>query len=393
MQARAHIRKYGLLWLSVLAIVFVYFHSVEKVTSNDRLIRYVAVLVLAVYLAAAAVRKKWLILSNVLILFILLMGLEVTCFFLLGRPGAKFKDFSVPQLPDDHISRLVGSMPEPDSVYHEFKVDGGDTLFHSHYTIDQRRKRVTPDYDSSRSSYAAVFGCSIAFGFGVDDTCTFPYFLQQRSGRYNAYNFATSSQGTNHVLAKLQNLPLKEQVREENGVGVYVFFWDHIYRSLGTMARHTDWLHLAPNYEWKDGKVVRNKLFKDGRPLRSAMYEKLYQDNIVKYFDLDFPLALHDGHLEFMAEMVAESKRVYAQKFGNDRFVVLIYPNYVGFKQNDFDAFKAKLKARGVSVIDMSKWIEYSGQYTLNGDAHPNPRTHEMVAVEFLKRLESGQFD
>ncbi|MEN9640436.1 MAG: hypothetical protein RLZZ262_2305 [Bacteroidota bacterium] len=387
------IRRYALFWLALGAVLFVYFHSVEKVTSNDRLIRYIAVVILSFYAAAFAMRKKWIVATNLIILFILVLGVEIFCYFSLGRPGAKFKDFSVPALPDDHISRLVGSMPEPDSIYTECKVADGDTFFDVRYTMDSYRKRFTPGHDSSRSEYAAFFGCSIAFGFGVEDTATFPYYFQQLSQRCNAYNFATSSHGTNHVLAKLQNLPLKTQVREQKGMGVYVFFWDHVYRSLGTMARHTDWLHLAPNYELKDGRVVRNKLFKDGRPIRSALYEWLYQDNIVKKFELDFPLALGDSHLELVTEMIAESKRAYAQQFGNDEFIVLIYPNYIGFKPEDFATFKAKLKAKGIRFVDLSTWLNYGGEHTLKGDAHPSPATHKMIAGEFIRRLNAGELD
>lgn len=390
---RQQFRRYGLLWLSLAAVVFVYFHSVEKVTSNDRLIRYIAVIVLTTYACSHAMRKKWTVIVNLCILFLLIMGLEVFCYFSLGRPGAKFKDFSVPPLAEDHISRTVGFMPEPDSVYSEYKLLEGDTLFHAHYTIDSWRKRVTPGYDSTRKEFAAFFGCSIAFGFGVDDTATFPYYVQSLSRRFNSYNFATSSHGTNHVLAKLQNLPLKAQVSENQGIGVYVFFWDHVYRSLGTMARHTDWLHLAPNFEMKDGRVVRNKLFKDGRPIRSAWYEWLYQDNIVKKFQLDFPLFLGDSHLELVTEMIAESKRAYAQQFGNDDYIVVIYPNYITFKPGDFERFKAKLKAKGIRYMDMSSWLNYGGEHTLLGDAHPRPSTHRLIAAEFLRRLDASQYE
>jgi hypothetical protein len=386
-------RSQWLLWLAIGAVVFVYFHSVEKVTSNDRSIRYVALLIIALYATAFAMRKKWTILVNVSILFILILGLEVFCFIRLGRPGAKFKDFSVPSLTEDHISRLVGDMPEPDSIYTECKVTNGDTLFTAHYTIDSWRKRMTPGHDSSKTAYAAFFGCSIAFGFGVDDTATFPYHVQQVSQRFNAYNFATSGHGTNHVLAKLQCLPLKEQVTEADGIGVYVFFWDHIYRSLATMARHTDWLHLAPNYEMEDGHVVRNKLFKDGRPIRSWWYEHLYQDNVVKHFKLDLPLTLSDRHLALVTEMIAEAKREYTRQFGNDRFITVIYPSYNEFEQRDFQSFLSLLKEKQIQTMDLSDLFVYGGDYTLLGDAHPNPRTHSLVASEFLRRLDANEFE
>ena len=386
-------RSLWLLWLSIGAVVFVYFHSVEKVTSNDRSIRYAALLIIALYATAFAIRRKWTIIANVSILCILLWGLEVFCFISQGRPGAKFKDFSMPNLPTDHISRLVGDMPEPDSIYTENKIANGDTLFTARYTIDAWRTRVTPGHDASRTSYAAFFGCSIAFGFGVDDTATFPYYVQQRSNRFNAYNFATSGHGTNHVLAKLQNLPLKEQVLEPDGIGVYVFFWDHIYRSLATMARHTDWLHLAPNYEMQEGHVVRNKTFKDGRPIRSWWYEHLYQDNIVKHFKLDLPLTLSETHLNLVAEMIAESKREYTKKFGNDRFITIIYPSYNEFEREDFQSFLALLKAKHIQTMDLSDLVPYGGDHTLLGDAHPNPRTHALVATEFLRRLDANEFE
>src|SRR5690606_27914837 len=140
------------------------------------------------------------------------------------------------------------------------------------YHIDSYNKRITPDFDSTKSEYALFFGCSIGFGYGLDDNQTLPYFVQKQSGA-NAYNFCVSGTGTNHMLAQLQARDLSKQVREKEGTAYYIFFWDHIRRSIGSMNRYAQWLHYTPYYQFEGKKLVRNKMFTNGRPCISYLYE------------------------------------------------------------------------------------------------------------------------
>ena len=70
-----------------------------------------------------------------------------------------------------------------------------------------------------------------------------------------------------------------KQVKEKNGSAYYIFFWDHIYRSIGSMSRYTDWLSFAPYYTMDGEKLIRKKMFTNGRPFISRIYEEIYQSS------------------------------------------------------------------------------------------------------------------
>ncbi|WP_343604979.1 hypothetical protein [Fluviicola sp.] len=350
-----------------------------------RLWKYVSLLLLLICFYILFLKGKKVILANLTLVALLVLLLETILFFVLGMPSAFKKDFSVPDLPENHIARQVGMTYYADSVYHDIKVNGTDTVFDVHYSIDHMNKRITPGFDSTKKNYALFFGCSIGFGYGLEDDQTLAYQVQQQGESTNSYNFAISGTGTNHMLAEIQYRDLSKQVTEKDGCGYYIFFWDHIYRAIGTMHRYTEWLHLAPYYKMENGKLIRHKLFKDGRPFISSMYERLYQTNIVKYFEADLPLKLNDSHYDLVTEMVLETKKNYEKQFGNDKFYLVIYPNYVAYTPEQMQIFKSYLKKKKIKFIDLSQKIVYQGKYTLPGDAHPNAEMNELMAKYLLQ--------
>lgn len=350
-----------------------------------RLWKYLSLIVILTSFYWLFLKGKRVILANLTLISLLILLVETVLFFVLGMPSAFKKDFIIWEMPEDSIEYQVGATYSPDSVYHDLKLAGNDTLFDVHYTIDHFRKRTTPAYDSTKTEYALFFGCSIGFGYGLEDNQTLAYQVQQQSKKTNSYNFCISATGTNHMLAYLKYNNLTEQVREKDGCAYYVFFWDHIYRAIGTMHRYTEWLHSAPYYEMKDNKLVRNKSFKEGRPFVSSMYERLYQTNIVKYFEVDFPLKLNDSHYDLISEMVLESKKAYEKQFGNDKFYLVFYPNYIVYSPDEMRIFKSYLTKKKIKFIDLSNTIVYQGKFTLPGDGHPNAETNKIMAKLLLQ--------
>jgi hypothetical protein len=388
---QANKRTFIVLILSLISL-FGYIETKNGIGNETfawlRLWKYVSYLVILITLYLLFLKGKRVILANLTLIVLLLMVVETTLFFVLGMPSAIRKNFGIPdKLPENGIFRQLGTCYYPDSVYHDVKVIGNnDTVFDVHYSIDHMNKRITPGFDSSKTDYALFFGCSIGFGFGLEDNQTLPYYVQEQSPTTNSYNFCISSSGTNHMLAELQFRDLSKQVVEKDGSCYYVFFWDHIYRAIGTMSRYTEWLHLAPNYEMKDQKLVRNKSFKAGRPVSSFFYERLYQSNIVKYFKIDFPLKLNDSHFDLVTEMILQSKKEYKKQFGNDNFYLVLYPNYVGYPPEEMRIFKSYLTKKKIKFIDLSKVIVYKEKYTLGGDDHPNAETNKLMAKFLIQK-------
>jgi len=383
--------------LALVAFVFFFISKIIQIQSDEfiptisTLLRHISFFSFLLSIFLFSVKKKKYIISNISLLFLLLMSLEIVLYFLLGMPLKENKKFGVPSLPADHIAMNIGSMPYADSVYHDCKMNGNDTVFDVQYTINEFHNRHTPNHDSTKNKYALFFGCSIGYGFGLEDNETLPYYFQESSGKYNSYNFAYNAHSTNHMLARLEYEDLSLQVEEKDGAAFYVFFWDHIHRAISTMERHTQWTGNEPYYYLDGDELVRNKLFKNGRYFTSKFYELIYQTSIIKYFEINIPSKLRDDHFDLVSEMVKKSKDIYTEQFGNDNFHVLIYPSYKAYEEEEFNNFLSYLERKNINVVDLSNYIEYSGEYTHNGDPHPNANTNELLSKELLNRIKSNK--
>ncbi len=385
---RRHIHWFFSISLVSTILVFVWRHfQVDVMPAYLRFLTYFVLLATFFFAYVWCLKVKRVFLSNVVLIILLLIGLETSLFFMRGMPDAEKKDFPVLDFDEDHIVSKIGNVLYPDTVMNGLKIEKGDTLYNVQYTIGSNHHRITPGYNDSLSKYALFFGCSIAFGEGLEDDQTFPYFVQQFSKTYHSYNRAQSGTATNYMLAQLQELDLRKEVKEKNGKAFYVFFWDHIYRSLGTMDRHVKWMHLSPNFERQDGKIIRNKLFKTGRPFRSWFYEHVYETNIVKYFELDFPLNIRHDHIDFVADLILESKKSFSNQFGNNDFSVVFYPSYIQYSKQDKDYFCKALEKRNIALIDLTMSLNYGSANTIGIDPHPNAKTNAYLAKTLLKKL------
>jgi len=332
-------------------------------------------------------KKEKNLLSSISLLMLLMVLFETTCFFLLGLPAKENKDFFIPKMEEGHVTLQMGTVPVANDTIYRVKTNGNDTVYAAHYSIDEYFKRITPGFDSLRSKHALFFGCSIAFGEGLNDDQTLAYNFQQE-GSFNAYNFAYSGYGTNHMLARLNYDDLNNQVAEKDGVALYIFFWDHFYRSIGAMSRYTSWGHMAPYYYLDNGQLVRDKSLREGK-FSSKIYENIYQLSSVKYFNIDFPNNLRDEHYDLILAMIKESEKKYKEQFSEGEFYVVIYPSYTEEGKFDFKKFKEGLTRNELKTIDLFDYIDYGPEYTFEGDGHPNSSTSKIIAEELYKRIEN----
>lgn len=384
----------AVLGLLISAVVFLLRHySDVTIPWYLTLFRLIGLLLCSLAAIMLSARLKKTIIANIGMVFFLLIGFELTCFFLLGMPDKAKQHFALPDLPDDHIGQFIGTVPYADTVMRDTKVFEGDTLFDVHYTFDGDHIRVTPDHSPKKDKYAVFFGCSIAFGYGLEDNETFPYWFQKNS-EYNSYNMAYNGYGTNQMLGRMEYQNLREYVEagETNGVGVYVFFWDHIERAIGSMARYTGWLSNAPYYTMDDGKLIRKKQFRNGRPVISKMYELLNQSSVINYFDVALPSELNDNHFDLVSEMVAEAQRMYKKQFGNDNFYMVIYPSYVQGDPKKYQKFLSYLKKKNVKYIDLSAKVEYKPWHAIHAEeSHPNAATNDTLSRMLLDEINKMQ--
>lgn len=390
----ALLKKYKGFLIIILAIIICFVIANQiRVANGGGLVsgvvyfRYAGYLLITFLIFRIGVKKKLFIVYNIAMVVLIFIVLEIVFYSILGAPTRENKNFTMPSLGDDDIQRHIGYLPSADTVINDVYVFEGDTSFNVDYSIDAFRKRITPKPDSvENSEYALFFGCSIAYGYGLEDNETIAYNYQS-NGNIVSYNFGYNGHGTNHVAARLEAQDLSKQVAQEDGKAFYLFFWDHIARSVGTMRRHTSWLHFAPYYYMDNDSLKRDKMFKDGSPIRSYIYENIYQSSTLQYFEVDFPLSLNETHFDLVAEMIRYSKDLYEEQFGNDEFYTVIMPTYVEYSEEDLKLFVKAVESKGVEVIDLSKMVDYSPKYSLENDPHPNDIYNKLISKELYNRI------
>ena len=148
------------------------------------------------------------------------------------------------------------------------------------------------------------------------------------------------------------------------------------------------WLLDAPYYCFNDKhELVRKGNFRSGRPIRSWIYESIYQLSIIQYFHINFPIHLNQNDFDLVSEIIKKSQEDYTKQFGKNNFYTILYPLYNYCTGEEYNSFKGWLDRKKINYIDLNGFYDFGENYSLKGDAHPNANTNKIIANELLKRL------
>jgi hypothetical protein len=328
---------------------------------------------------------------NVMLFIGLIAGAEILASFAvsLGPEPLVYRAHPVEEGKpwDDRIADdVLGYRGIPNSKVGMELRAGERLLYDAVYTIDQLGRRKTPvEAKRARDKYVLFFGGSFTFGSGVADNETLPYYFGSMSENYVPYNYAWGGYGPQHTLAKLENYRLRDEVKEGDGIAIYVFIDDHVKRAVNTMR--TFWVHRSPYYFLNEqGQVVRNGNFNEARPLLYRLYHDfLLRSNLLKILHVDFPLSIREEHIRLTGKIIAAAKGEFKRQFSNDNFFVLMHPrgsNFFGPKLKEF------LAKEQVLVLELDDLVQWKDSYFINVefDLHPNANGNRATA-DALSRI------
>ncbi|MDR0338707.1 MAG: hypothetical protein LBH65_00345 [Desulfovibrio sp.] len=278
----------------------------------------------------------------------------------------------------------LGYRPKPEKarVASRHSLDGkiiSDVL----YTFDEQGRRITPSRSAAKNA-VAVFGCSVAFGLGLNDSESIPYVLGQVLGtNWQVYNLAYSGYGAHQMLAQIQGGVLDAIVPEYERVEViFLTIPSHETRSAGEAG----WDQYGPWYVLENGRAARKGNFTD-RPRRAfPVLEKIMRDSLVFQRLFRPPAMDQDEAITLHAAIIAEADIELNKRYGI-RIKTALWPGA---------PFGAELARRNVPLVDLySAFPEdmllppdqasghnlgLTGENLLFMDNHPNAKAAKYAA-------------
>jgi hypothetical protein len=261
----------------------------------------------------------------------------------------------------------------------------GRTLYDVTYEIDEHGRRVTPTRDPGvRPHFLLFFGGSFAFGEGVDQNETLPFYAGEQLPDHRPYNYGFHGYGPQHLLARLEAGGLRDEVTEPDGALVYLFIDGHIHRAIGSFVVHTGWAQSSPYYLLDaEGLPQRRGNLTTGRPLRALAYSVLGQSQIMRWLGLEIPRRIEPRHIEHTAAILTRAAGLFHEQFGSRRFYVVIFPGSVHGPE-----LSAALERRGVASLNYSRLLDYSdARFFIAADWHPSALAHRTLAAQIARDL------
>jgi hypothetical protein len=289
------------------------------------------------------------------------------------------------------LDAVRGYAAEPNVKKRVRKSFGKKVIYDVIYTINSDGLRVAP-HDLAQNheellkkdyKNAIFFGGSFAFGEGVNDDETLPYFFEELSGgRYKAYNFGFHGYGAQQMLRIIETCLMERIVPiQKPMVVIYEALLYHIERVTGKMI----WWASVPRYKLSpSGMLEYAGTFADDPNLKKNL-ERSKEVHNPKSQLLTRLMAAHrtPEDIELFVQIVLRSKNLLEKKY-KSKFYVLVWP------LGDKDAKKVvtELKKGGINVIKVDQvFKDPFVNYLIEGDYHPTKFANEQLAKYLLKYI------
>lgn len=221
-----------------------------------------------------------------------------------------------------------------------------------------------------------LFGCSYAYGYGLEDKQTFAHKLALRTKR-TVYNRSFPAWGIQHMLYQAKLPSLYEKIPEP-GYVIYVYMHDHLRRLY--LYSFASWNILNEEFDirYKDinGKLVE---MTNSNPLLNQI-KRLYTANTLQHWYVQkFAIKDLNRSYDLAIQHFVEAKDEMQKHWKNTKYVILVYDDI-----NFDDEIKKELKQNGFIVMDISEFAASSKFIT---NRNPNEAAWNSIVPKVVKEL------
>jgi len=263
-------------------------------------------------------------------------------------------------------------------------------LFDVGLNLDSKGRRVTrlPGLTRPTEAHLLIFGCSYAFGEGVEDSETFAWKLGEKLPRHQVYNLAFPGYGPHDLIARTIDSGSIDDIAVSNGTAIYIFTTDQLRRVVGTATYIGAWGATSPVLRNENHKIVILGRFVDIHPLKSAIYDWISRRNIFRFFKMDWPVISERDYEKFADHILWLREEYRKHTSPNNDFVFVFYPERS--RRLNYEWLRANLEKRQISFLDytdrpMDHYLAEKSEIPLDG--HPSAAAHEKLAEMLLSDL------
>jgi hypothetical protein len=293
----------------------------------------------------------------------------------------------------------LGYRPYPARAVQAWKTFGREKLYDVVYTINEDGYRQTPGFAGGEEGTPPIvfFGGSFAFGEGVDDNETLPYFVAAETNWSRpVLNLAFSGYGPHQMLRSLELGMLRELGYPSVGIAIYVAVPDHARRAAGGAW----WDPVGPRYELDGMGTVQYQGRFVAVPERflKAYYRylqviKLARRSRVVDWTANLLLPPEDddptAKVQLMVDIIGQSAAILEQNY-QAKLVVLFWDD----EAEDSTLILEGLAEKEIPTIPVSDFIAPSEHdvYRIPNDRHPTAAANQLIAEGLVQRLGSLEY-
>ena len=312
--------------------------------------------------------------GNAAVLLVALAAIEAVLCFL--QPAIKYAEDGGPLMQKD---RDLGYSARPNARVTQKRYDGGHLTYNATYGIDGDGRRRMPAYNARSNEAVLLFGCSLTFGVGVNDSEAFPARLQMAEGNaLRVFSFALAGYGPHQLLRQLETHREEAAIHGFRPIAVlFPSIPDHVHRAAGRSTWETGGPHYEPDASGDAHYVGPFAAPARGWELLQRVTRKCKILSVLTE-RRRWPTSRHDFD-RFVAVM-AKADRIVRERYGVPLVVVSFWTDH-----RETALMERRLRERGVMVIPVEQLIpdyrQHEADYEIPRDGHLNPMGNQRFAL------------
>lgn len=262
--------------------------------------------------------------------------------------------------------------------------DNNKVLYEISYSQDEFGRRVV-DNSQEATEFALWFGGGDLYGMGVSREDSIPQIFSKSNTKYSSYNYGFAGIGAQYPLRLLEITDFKKEIKEKNGVMIYVISEAHYPKTLGRF------LHIyrpeMPDYKLVEGKLKYMGTYIETEPLTNWI-KMVFGNSWLRRMlgDINELTTYTQEEHDTVCAIISSTNDKFLKQYPSSKFILFLHTNlpYI-----DREELTKCVKKNNIPYID--SYMEYDEDKFDSDpiDGHPTGYLNKLLVDKFNEYLNS----